>query len=199
MPINITVPFERLADEIEQEVDRKYRAFWLVLFNNVNILSPILTGRYRSSHCMSIGQPSASITGTGFVSSPPHRRLRNCSLSMLYSLTSSPPHRRLRKQQQWCRILSSTSPPHRRLRNVFQISSLLISPSPPHRRLRKFETKSEYTNNPSPPHRRLRNYSDTKAKPSLIFTVTQAAQKTIHFVENSFLFIHRHIGGLENY
>lgn len=70
MPINITVPFERLADEIEQEVDRKYRAFWLVLFNNVNILSPILTGRYRSSHCMSIGQPSASITGTGFVSPP---------------------------------------------------------------------------------------------------------------------------------
>lgn len=70
MPINISVPFERLADEIEQEVDRKYRAFWLVLFNNVNILSPILTGRYRSSHCMSIGQPSASITGTGFVSPP---------------------------------------------------------------------------------------------------------------------------------
>ena len=70
MPINITVPFERLADEIEQEVDRKYRAFWLVLFNNVNIKSPVLTGRYRSSHCMSIGQPSASITGTGFVSPP---------------------------------------------------------------------------------------------------------------------------------
>ena len=70
MPINISVPFERLADEIEQEVYRKYRAFWLVLFNNVNILSPILTGRYRSSHCMSIGQPSASITGTGFVSPP---------------------------------------------------------------------------------------------------------------------------------
>ena len=70
MPINITVPFERLADDIEQEVDRKYRAFWLVLFNNVNILSPVLTGRYRAAHCMSIGQPSASITGTGFVSPP---------------------------------------------------------------------------------------------------------------------------------
>lgn len=70
MPINITVPFERLADDIEQELDQKYRAFWLVLFNNVNILSPILTGRYRSSHCMSIGQPSTSITGTGFVSPP---------------------------------------------------------------------------------------------------------------------------------
>ena len=70
MSIRITVPFERLADDIEQEVDRKYRAFWLVLFNNVNIKSPVLTGRYRSSHCMSIGQPSASITGTGFVSPP---------------------------------------------------------------------------------------------------------------------------------
>lgn len=70
MPIRITVPFERLADDIEQEVDRKYRAFWLVLFNNVNILSPVLTGRYRAAHCMSIGQPSASITGTGFVSPP---------------------------------------------------------------------------------------------------------------------------------
>ena len=70
MPIRITVPFEQLADDIEQEVDRKYRAFWLVLFNNVNILSPVLTGRYRAAHCMSIGQPSASITGTGFVSPP---------------------------------------------------------------------------------------------------------------------------------
>lgn len=70
MPINITVPFERLADDIEQEVDRKYRAFWLVLFNNVNLLSPVRSGRYRSAHCMSIGQPSASITGTGFVSPP---------------------------------------------------------------------------------------------------------------------------------
>ena len=70
MPIRITVPFERLADDIEQEVDRKYRAFWLVLFNNVNILSPILTGRYRSSHCMSVGSPSLSEYGTGFVSPP---------------------------------------------------------------------------------------------------------------------------------
>ena len=70
MPINITVPFERLADDIEQEVDRRYRAFWLVLFNNVNLLSPVRSGRYRSAHCMSIGQPSASITGTGFVSPP---------------------------------------------------------------------------------------------------------------------------------
>ena len=70
MPINISVPFENLADEIEQELDRKYRTFWLVLFNNVNILSPVLTGRYRTAHAMSIGQPSASITGTGFVSPP---------------------------------------------------------------------------------------------------------------------------------
>ena len=70
MPINISVPFERLADEIEQEVGRKYRAFWFTLYNNVNLLSPVRSGRYRSAHCMSIGQPSASITGTGFVSPP---------------------------------------------------------------------------------------------------------------------------------
>ena len=70
MPIRITVPFERLAEDIEQEVDRKYRAFWFTLYNNVNLLSPVLTGRYRASHVMSIGQPSASITGTGFVSPP---------------------------------------------------------------------------------------------------------------------------------
>ena len=70
MPIRITVPFERLADDIEQEVDRKYRAFWFTLYNNVNLLSPVRSGRYRSAHCMSIGQPSASITGTGFVSPP---------------------------------------------------------------------------------------------------------------------------------
>ena len=85
MPINLTVPFERLADEIEQEVDRKYRAFWLVLFNNVNILSPILTGRYRSSHCMSIGQPSASITGTGFVSPPSGMPTMSIANNMPYS------------------------------------------------------------------------------------------------------------------
>lgn len=70
MPIRITVPFEQLADDIEQELDHKYRAFWFTLYNNVNLLSPVLTGRYRSSHCMSVGQPSASITGTGFVSPP---------------------------------------------------------------------------------------------------------------------------------
>lgn len=70
MPIRITVPFEQLADDIEQELDRKYRAFWLVLFNNVNILSPVLTGRYRSSHCMVQGQPGYATVGTGFVSPP---------------------------------------------------------------------------------------------------------------------------------
>lgn len=70
MPIHITVPFEQLADDIEQEVDHKYRAFWFTLWNGVNLLSPVLTGRYRAAHCMSIGQPSASITGTGFVSPP---------------------------------------------------------------------------------------------------------------------------------
>ena len=41
MPINISVPFERLADDIEQELDRKYRAFWCTLYNNVNLLSPV--------------------------------------------------------------------------------------------------------------------------------------------------------------
>ena len=70
MPIHIAVPFERLADDIEQEVDRKYRAFWFTLYNNVNLLSPVRSGRYRSAHCISIGQPSASVTGTGFVSPP---------------------------------------------------------------------------------------------------------------------------------
>ena len=70
MPINISVPFERLADDIEQEVDRKYRAFWFTLWNNVNIKSPILTGRYRSSHCMVQGQPGYATVGTGFVSPP---------------------------------------------------------------------------------------------------------------------------------
>lgn len=70
MPIRITVPFEQLADDIEQELDRKYRAFWFTLWNNVNTLSPILTGRYRSSHCMVQGQPGYATVGTGFVSPP---------------------------------------------------------------------------------------------------------------------------------
>lgn len=70
MPIRITVPFEQLADDIEQEVDRKYRAFWFTLYNNVNLLSPVRSGRYRSAHCMSVGQPSLSEYGTGFVSPP---------------------------------------------------------------------------------------------------------------------------------
>lgn len=70
MPIRITVPFEQLADDIEREVDRKYRAFWFTLWNNVNIKSPILTGRYRSAHCMSIGQPSSATVGVGFVTPP---------------------------------------------------------------------------------------------------------------------------------
>ena len=77
MPINITVPFERLADDIEQEVDRKYRAFWFTLYNNVNLLSPVLTGRYRSSHIMSVGQPSSATVGVGFVT-PPNFLSRLC-------------------------------------------------------------------------------------------------------------------------
>ena len=67
MPIRITVPFERLADDIEQELDRKYRAFWFTLYNNVNLLSPVDTGRYRGSHVMSVGQPSSATVGVGFV------------------------------------------------------------------------------------------------------------------------------------
>lgn len=70
MSISISVPFERLADEVEEDLDRRYRAFWLTLFNNVNLLSPVDTGRYKSSHAMSLGQPSSSINGTGFISPP---------------------------------------------------------------------------------------------------------------------------------
>ena len=70
MPINITVPFEQLADDIEQELDRKYRAFWFTLYNNVNLLSPVDTGRYRGSHVMSVGQPSSATVGVGFVTPP---------------------------------------------------------------------------------------------------------------------------------
>lgn len=70
MPINITVPFEQLADDIEQELDHKYRAFWFTLYNNVNLLSPVKTGRYRSSHVMSVGQPSSATVGVGFVTPP---------------------------------------------------------------------------------------------------------------------------------
>ena len=70
MPIRITVPFEQLADDIEQELDRKYRAFWFTLWNGVNLRSPVDTGRYRSSHCMVQGQPGYSTVGTGFVSPP---------------------------------------------------------------------------------------------------------------------------------
>ena len=70
MPINITVPFEQLADDIEQELDRKYRAFWFTLWNGVNLRSPVDTGRYRSSHCKVQGQPGYSTVGTGFVSPP---------------------------------------------------------------------------------------------------------------------------------
>ena len=61
MPINISVPFERLADDIEQEVDRKYRGFLLTLFSNLILLSPVAVvngGRYKSNHIVSIGSPN---------------------------------------------------------------------------------------------------------------------------------------------
>ena len=86
MPIRITVPFEQLTDDIEQELDRKYRAFWFTLYNNVNLLSPVRSGRYRSAHCMSIGQPSASITGTGFVSPPSGLPTMSIATNLEYSI-----------------------------------------------------------------------------------------------------------------
>ena len=85
MPINISVPFERLADEIEQEVDRKYRAFWFTLYNNVNLLSPVRTGRYRSSHVMSIGQPSSATVGVGFVTPPSGMPTMSIATNLEYS------------------------------------------------------------------------------------------------------------------
>lgn len=70
MSINITVPFEQLAIAIQEDIDRRYRAFWLTFYNNINLLSPVDTGRYRSSHIMSMGQPATGEHGVGFVSPP---------------------------------------------------------------------------------------------------------------------------------
>ena len=68
MPIHITVPFEQLADDIEQEVDRKYRGFLLTIFNNLTLKSPVLSGRYKANHTMSINTPSNAVDGSmGFV------------------------------------------------------------------------------------------------------------------------------------
>ena len=85
MPIRITVPFEQLADDIEQELDRKYRAFWFTLYNNVNLLSPVKTGRYRSSHVMSVGQPSSATVGVGFVTPPNGMPTMSIATNLPYS------------------------------------------------------------------------------------------------------------------
>ena len=58
MSVTISVPFSAIADEIEEEMSRKYRAFMLTIFNNVNQLSPVDTGRYRSNHVVSVGKPN---------------------------------------------------------------------------------------------------------------------------------------------
>ncbi|MDO4896334.1 MAG: HK97 gp10 family phage protein [Moraxella sp.] len=75
------------ADKVGDELDRTYRQFVMNVFNNVVMLSPVDTGRYRNAHHISIGSPSYAETGGGIsmvLSLPRH------SYPMLYIQNNLP-------------------------------------------------------------------------------------------------------------
>ena len=51
--------------QITDELDKQYRKFATNVYNNLQALSPVDTGRYRRSHHISIGSPSYAETGGG--------------------------------------------------------------------------------------------------------------------------------------
>lgn len=55
------------ADAAERELDRRYRAVIITLYNNLIRLSPVDTGRYRNNHIISIGKPEYNVDVRGAV------------------------------------------------------------------------------------------------------------------------------------
>lgn len=60
-----TTPPSLFGDEVGDELDRTYRKFAINVYNHLQALSPVDTGRYRRSHHISIGSPSYAETGGG--------------------------------------------------------------------------------------------------------------------------------------
>ncbi|WP_064642361.1 HK97 gp10 family phage protein [Moraxella catarrhalis] len=60
-----TTPPSLFADEVGDELDRTYRKFAINVYNNLQTLSPVDTGRYRRSHHISIGTKSLNENGGG--------------------------------------------------------------------------------------------------------------------------------------
>ncbi len=60
-----TTPPSLFGEQVGDELDRAYRKFALNVYNNLQALSPVLTGRYKRSHHISIGSPSYAEIGGG--------------------------------------------------------------------------------------------------------------------------------------
>ncbi|WP_424034454.1 hypothetical protein [Neisseria bacilliformis] len=50
------------AELLEEEADKRYRAFALTCLNTVVLRSPVDTGRFRGSHIVSAGSPDDAVT-----------------------------------------------------------------------------------------------------------------------------------------
>lgn len=60
-----TTPPSLFADEVGDELDKVYRKFAINVYNNLQALSPVDTGRYRNAHHISIGEKSLNENGGG--------------------------------------------------------------------------------------------------------------------------------------
>ena len=60
-----TIPPSLFGDGVGDELDRTYRKFAINVYNNLQALSPVDTGRYIRTHHISIGSPSYAETGGG--------------------------------------------------------------------------------------------------------------------------------------
>ncbi len=50
------------ADDVMQDAHRLQRGMAITLLNNLQLLSPVLSGRYRSNHIVSFGSPDYRYT-----------------------------------------------------------------------------------------------------------------------------------------
>lgn len=50
------------AELVEEEAEKRWRAFALTCLNAVVLRSPVDTGRFRGSHTVSVGQPDYGLT-----------------------------------------------------------------------------------------------------------------------------------------
>ena len=62
MSLSWNTPPDLFANVVTDDLDRMYRGFCLTVFNNLTLLSPVDSGRYRANHLISFGSAAYSFS-----------------------------------------------------------------------------------------------------------------------------------------